>query len=493
MTVKGLPAEYRPLTPPMDHQAEAVALGWNREYFAYLLEMGLGKSRVLIDDFCLNYELGKIDALLVVAPKSVYTNWTRRSDDNPGELQKWLWGEAKTSAIVHTYRAGKMTQDRQAILSIMDITAPGPRILVVNIEAISSTVEAVYTCEKFLRSHRTMLVVDESTAIKDRTSKRTKKLMKMSELATKRRILTGSPVTGSPTDLWGQFEFLKRGSLGFGTFTAFQSRFCLLRDMRIGPRVIRKEYGTQNLDELRDIVKQHSIRFRKDRLNLPPKLYEPAVNIDLTDEQKRAYEEMKRSAMATVRGADVTTTIVMTQLMRLHQILCGHITTDDGRVIYLDSRRADAMIDVIEQSGDRSVVIWCCYRPDATTVVRKLEEKYGEGCAAIWTGGETMDDREAGEAAFQAGEKRFMVATQSAGAKGRTWTRGTLVIYYTNSYDLELREQSEDRTHRIGQTGSVTYVDLITQGTVEEKIVTALRNKKNVARLIQEDGFSQWI
>lgn len=104
-----------------------------------------------------------------------------------------------------------------------------------------------------------------------------------------------------------------------------------------------------------------------------------------------------------------------------------------------------------------------------------------------------MDDREAGEAAFQAGEKRFLVATQSAGAKGRTWTRGTLVIYYTNSYDLELREQSEDRTHRIGQTGSVTYVDLITHGTVEEKIVTALRNKKNVARLIQEDGFSQWI
>lgn len=243
MTVKGLPADYRPLTPPMDHQAEAIALGWNREYFGYLLEMGLGKSRVLIDDFCLNYETGKVDALLVVAPKSVYTNWTRRSDDNPGELQKWLWGEAKTSAIVHTYRAGKMTPDRQAILSVMDITVPGPRILVVNIEAISSTVEAVYTCEKFLRSHRTMLVVDESTAIKDRTSKRTKKLMKMSALATKRRILTGSPVTGSPTDLWGQFEFLERGSLGFGTFTAFQSRFCLLRDMRIGSRIIRKEYG----------------------------------------------------------------------------------------------------------------------------------------------------------------------------------------------------------------------------------------------------------
>lgn len=494
--IKPLPAEYRPDLPPFDHQLESVTLGWHKEAYGYLLEMGLGKTRVLLDDFCLNYTLGHLDALLVIAPKSVYSNWTRVSEEVPGEIQKWVWKSVTEGMIVHQYRAGKEKQDAQGRLAVLDIIAPGPRILVVNAEAISSTKDAVAFCEKFLRSHKTMMVIDESTIIKDRSSKRTKRLTKMGLLASKRRIMTGSPSTGSPTDVWGQFEFLERGCLGHNTFTSFQSRYCLLKDMRIGPRIIKKEYGTQNLEELRDVLKLNSIRRRKSEcLNLPPKLYE-REEVELTDEQKAAYKEMKRSAMLILNDREVTTSIVMTQMMRLHQIACGHIQPDEGPAMRLRSNRPNALIDVIERSGERKVVIWCAYREDADIVCEALRNsKWGNQYETVrWTGKESQAEREEGEARFQTERNtRFMVATQSAGGRGRTWTAATLVIYFSNSYDLELREQSEDRTHRIGQTGAVTYVDLISPGTVEEKIVNALRAKKSVARTIQQDGISAWI
>lgn len=488
---KPLPSVYRPVTPPYQHQKESLEQGWHREFFAYLLEMGLGKSRVVIDDFCINYELEQCNAMLVITLKSVYTNWTRVSDEMPGELQKWMWPDLSRAAVIHRYRAGKARADAQGRLAVLDTLAPGPRILVVNIEAISSTQEAMDFCEQFCRKHKVMIVVDESTTIKDRTSKRTKKLTKLGARCVFRRILTGSPITGSPTDLWGQFEFLEHGCLGYTNFVAFQSRYCLLRDMHIGSRTIRKEYGTQNLEELRDRMLKHSVRKRKSEcLDLPPKVYE-REEVELTDEQKTAYAEMKRTAMAIVSGHEVTTTIVMTQLMRLHQIVCGHIQADDGSLLHLQSRRADAVLDVIERSGEKKVVIWCAYRADVAIVHRALSEKYGKEKIAVWIGGDA--NREQDELEFQNGDKRFMIATQQAGAKGRTWTCARLVIYYTNYYDLELREQSEDRTHRIGQEGTVTYVDLVSPGTVEEPILNALRLKKNVARAIQQDGFSTWI
>lgn len=492
---KPLPSEYKPDIPPFSHQLESVTEGWHREFYGYLLEMGLGKTRVAIDDFCLNFTLDRVDALLVIAPKAVYSNWAREDEESPGELQKWMWKSVRDGMIMHMYRAGGSVKDMKLRQAVLDTKAPGARVLVINVEAISSTIEAVQFCEKFLRAHRTMMVIDESTIIKDRSSKRTKKIIKMGRLAEKRRILTGSPITGSPCDIWGQFEFLERGILRHGTFTSFQARYCTLRAIQVGSRQIMKETGTQNLEELRDIIAENSIRRRKkDCLDLPPKVYE-RVEVELTDEQKSAYKEMKKSAMLVLADKEVTTTIVMTQLMRLHQIAIGHVKADDGTVLKLASNRPNALIDVIERSGDKKVIIWCNYREDADRVEDALRSsRYGNYGIARWTGKESTEQREAGEKLFQTDPSvRFMIATQSAGGKGRTWTAATLVIYFSNSYDLELREQSEDRAHRIGQTGTVTYVDMISPGTVEEKIVKALRTKKDVSRAIQRDGVSQWI
>lgn len=490
-----LPDKYLPAVAPFNHQREAVEAGWDREGFAYLLEMGLGKSRVTIDNFCLLYMMDMVDALLVVAPKSVYTNWTRESRENPGEVQKWIWPQV-TGTRTHAYMAGRKRQDASQRAAILDHVSPGPRILSMNIEALSSTTEAYEFAREFLHSHRVMMVIDESTVIKNPTAVRTKKCIDLARLAKYRRILTGSPSTGSLADLWSQFEFLGpgRSMLGQRLFSLFRARYCVLKEMILPGRTvpIKVEVGSQNVEELAEIVAQHSFRRRKEQcLDLPEKVY-MRREVELTEEQKKAYTELRRHAMTVIRdGGEVTTQIVMTQLMRMHQVVCGHIKTDDGRLIQLDSNRLRELEQIVGET-DESIVIWAMYRPDAELIAATLKKRYGESSVAEWHGGIPQADREAGELDFQAGRRRFMVST-SAGARGRTWTRATLVIYYANSHDLEVRQQSEDRTHRIGTVGTVTYIDMVVPGTVDEKIIEALRDKRDIASAVLREGLTAWI
>src|SRR5690606_3401217 len=142
----------------------------------------------------------------ILAPKSVYSNWSRQDEDNPGELQKWMWKEVWDEGYrCHQYRAGKLKADTIVRNAVMDPRAPGPRVLVLHVEALSATDEAVRVATEFLKAHKTMMVIDESTIIKDPMSKRTKLCLRLRDYAERRRILTGSPTTGSPSDVWAQF------------------------------------------------------------------------------------------------------------------------------------------------------------------------------------------------------------------------------------------------------------------------------------------------
>lgn len=500
-----LPSTYTPAIPPFNHQYEALEEGWDRPGYAYLLEMGLGKSRVTIDNFSLLYANDMCDAIFVLAPKSVYTNWTRWDADNPGEFQKWLWPKTKENMRMHAYKAGRMKQDAKVREELLDAMSPGPRILAMNIEALSATDDAFNYALKFLRSHRCMLVIDESTVIKNPSAVRTKRCLKLAPLATYRRILTGSPSTGSPSDLWAQFEFLGPGKQLLGVasrlYTLFRARYCILKELTVPGRAVpvKVEVGVQNIDELAALVARHSFRRRKvDCLDLPPKVYMPPRHVEMTDEQKKAYTELRRHAMTVIREsrengdpAEVTTQLVITQLLRMHQVICGHVKTDDGRTLEIPSNRLKVLMEIIEDT-DESVIIWCKYRPDAARIAAELRKVYGENSVAEWHGGITQAEREYGEGELQAGRKRFMVST-SAGARGRTWTRATLSIYYSNDTDLEVRQQSEDRNHRIGTTSTVTYIDLIVPGTLDEKIVKALREKKDIASAVLREGLEAWI
>jgi len=492
--MSNLPATYAPRSIPLQHQQTALEIGWKRPFFAYFLEMGLGKSRIAIDDFLLNFEDERVDGLIVIAPKGVYSNWHREVVDNPGEIQKWIWEKYYRNARIYMYRAGKGKKEKAAREWLLDNREPTPRILVINIEALATTKDAADLVRNFCKAHRTMMIIDESTVIKHHRTKRTKLMHKLSAGAEMRRIMTGSPSTGSQSDLWAQFEFLRPGAnpLGYRNFTVFQARFNKLAIMQIGNHSFKKEVGPANTEELTKLVALHSFRRRKvDCLDLPPKEYR-RWEVELTEEQETVYKELRQFALARVQGHEASTELVVTQLMRMHSVICGHIKTDDGILRRLKSNRMAAVQQIVEATEEQ-VVIWCHWRPDADLVAGELIKLYGREAVAEWHGGITNENREAMEGDFQAGRRRFMVATDAAGARGRTWTAATLVIYYSNGYDWEIREQSEDRTHRIGTKGTVTYVDIVVPGTMDEKILKALRTKRSIARAVVADGLDEWI
>ncbi len=188
-----------------------------------------------------------------------------------------------------------------------------------------------------------------------------------------------------------------------------------------------------------------------------------------------------------------TSKTAMSAIMRMHQILCGHITDDEGVVHDVPNRRVDALMDVVDEAGGASVVVWCAYRRDVDRVASALISRHGVGTVVTYDGRTSPAGREAAISLFQSGTARFFVATPHTAGRGITLTRGTTVVYYSNSYDLELRLQSEDRTHRIGQHHPVNYVDLRVPGTVDERIVASLRAKINIATLLMGDVAREWL
>ena len=217
-------------------------------------------------------------------------------------------------------------------------------------------------------------------------------------------------------------------------------------------------------------------------------------SIELTDEQKKVYAQMKQIALAELDGKVMSSVNVMTQLMRLHQITCGHFKADDSTITHLKNNRLDELMSLLDEVEGK-VIIWATYREDIKNIVVALKKAYGEASTVEYHGGVDATLRQDQITLFQEknGPARYFVGNPQTGGYGITLTAANTVIYYSNSYDLEKRLQSEDRAHRIGQTGSVTYVDLIAEGTIDERIVKSLRNKINIANEIMGEDIKDWI
>ena len=215
--------------------------------------------------------------------------------------------------------------------------------------------------------------------------------------------------------------------------------------------------------------------------------------IQLTDEQKKLYKQMKEQALAFLNGKMTTTVTVITQLMRLHQITCGHFKADDGSVQEVSSNRLDELMDILEEMEGKAV-IWAHYRHDIENIVNALEKKY-PGETVTYYGDTSTEDRQKAIKLIQDPESkvRFIVGTPQTGGYGITLTGASTMIYYSNGYDLEKRQQSEARIDRIGQEKPMTYIDIIAEGTIDERIVKALRTKVNIATEIMGEELKDWI
>ena len=478
-------------THPYEHQLESLRQSQGRRSFGLLMEMGAGKSKTAIDEMCDLWSAGLVDRVLIVSGKGSYANWTNN------ELPTHMWDSVEWTDHLWQNTGNMRERDDLAYL-VSDLGRRVMRILVVNIEALGASQRAQKIVSDFVRGGRTIIVMDESTLIKNHEAIRTKFMIRMGDIAEYRRILTGSPVTRDPLDLWGQFRFLGDGLLGFRSFFAFRARYCVMQAVQVGTRSVQKPVAFVNLEELAERVAQYSYRVTKEQcLDLPPKVYQ-FRNVEMTDEQRRLYESMRRMALALLQHEDgseslATSKTAMSTLLKLHQMLCGYVRDDEGIVHRIANNRISALKETVEEFGTPSTIVWCAYRLDVDAVCEALCQVHGRERVVSYDGRTDTAGRAEAVRRFQSGEATFFVSTPHTGGRGITLTRGTLVVYYSNTHDLELRLQSEDRPHRIGQEHPVNYVDLRVLRTVDDKMVAALRAKIDIATIITGDKLKEWL
>jgi SNF2 family DNA or RNA helicase len=429
------------------------------------------------------YDKGKIDGALIIAPKGVIGTW--HNQELPAHLPNHI------ENVTVLWQAN-ITKGQSRKLGTLFKTGEELHILIMNIEAFS-TQKGVNFAGKFMLSHKTLMVIDESTTIKNPKAKRTKNILQLADQAQYRRILTGSPVTKNPLDLFTQCYFLDPYHLDHQSYYSFRTRYAIMKTAHIAGRSIQLVAGFKHLAELSEKLKPFSYRvLKEDCLDLPDKIYMKRV-ISLTDEQQKVYQQMKEQALAILNEKTVTTVNALTQLMRLQQITCGHFVADDGTTQKIKSNRLNELMDVLDEVEGKAI-IWAHWQADIKNIIEEIKKVHGPGSVVDYYGLTPQDQRDKNREAFQNDSKvRFIVGTPQTGGYGITLTAANTVIYYSNGYDLEKRLQSEDRAHRIGQHKPVTYVDILAEETVDEKIVKSLRKKINIASEVLGEELRSWI
>ncbi len=472
--------KYPYKTKPYDHQRAALNSSANENQWAYFMEMGTGKTKVTIDNFAYLYFKNKINAVLIIAPKSVYTIWEN-------EIETHIPNDIK-------YKIFKWNIDKPKDYASLNKTKDF-RIFLINVEALS-TKRGLDACADYLSKNTlNFVVLDESTTIKNRSAKRTKNILRLRSLSHIRRILTGSPITKSPLDLYTQCQFLSPELLGFTSYLTFRNRYAEMADLPVGSgRFIQIPKYYKRLDELEDKLKGFSTRIRKDQcLDLKPKIRQRRY-IELEGKNKALYNRLREHALAIVEDSTISFSNKLTEIIKLHQVCNGFTKDDDGKILQLHDQKIDALKEILDET-DGKVIIWANYLWNIHQIKHELMVKYGEKSTVCIFGEVSVEDRRQAVKRIQEDpETRFLVANPTTGGFGLTLTACNTVIYYSNNYNLEVRMQSEDRAHRLGQKGSVVYVDIVAKNTLDEAIMKSLINKgKIAAKTLGEEELKSWL
>lgn len=520
-------SDYQFKTEPYVHQRERFFTDRDKEFFAYLWEMGAGKTKIILDTAAHLYNYGKIDLLLVVAPNGVHRNWIY--EECPTHLPEhvnyrgYFW-------VPKSKQTKKDGIEMQRVFNHPD----GLRVFAVNVDTLSNKA-GKEMIKNLLCGFRTLMVIDESTTIKSHKAGRTDNLLKIAKHAKYRRILTGTPVNNNPLDIFTQFQFLDEYILKDQSYYSFRSRYADLQEISLPNRKpFKKVLGYRDLDKLQALIAPHSHRITKaECLDLPEKIYIKRL-VELTDQQRSLYTQMKKDLFVQLGLQTVTAPLALTKFLRLQQIVGGFIggandivsELDDeeqamilpgarnglsGDVIALDSNRISVMMEALEEI-DGKVIIWSRFVPEIEAIITALREAYGFGSTVAYYGAVSNDDRAEAINRFQGRrpivengvrkewgkipvdqQARFFVGNAQSAGMGLTLTAATTVIYYSNSFSYANRLQSEDRAHRIGQHFPVTYIDMVAEGTMDEYIIKALRQKQDFARTITGDEWKEWI
>jgi SNF2 family DNA or RNA helicase len=464
--------EYK--TKPFEHQREALKKGAKLKNFAYFMEMGTGKTKVAIDNAAYLQTINEVNTVIVLAPNSVYRNWEKE---------------------ISTHCSVDYTITIHKEHNKFDYQYEKLNFFLINIEALSHK-SGVETLEKIIKptKDKLMIIVDESTTIKNKSAKRTKNLLKLGLDAKYRRILTGSPVTKSPLDLYSQCAFLDKSLLGFTSFLAFRNRYAVMRLIDMGGRAIEIPQYYTNLDELEQKLKSFSFRVKKEEcLDLPEKIYQRR-NLQLGQKQQEVYNRLKKAAYVILKDSEVSFTNKLTEILRLHQVCNGFVKMDNQEItVFENCPKLKELLDIIEE-GEGKFIIWANYVQNIESIINLLKKTYNSDSVVSIYGEITPEQRQEAVRRFQEDDKcRFFVGNPSTGGYGLTLTKASYVVYFSNSYNLEVRQQSEDRAHRIGQSKNVLYIDLVAEKTIDELIIASLKNKIKISAETLGEVINNWL
>lgn len=465
---------------------------------AILWEQGTGKSKLIIDTASALFRHGYIDGVLIIAPNGVQRTWI--DQELPTHLPDDI-APRVVSLGYQTHRASTRWH-RQAVHALL--THDGLSWLAISYDAAMTAAGRHVLSELFSR-RRLLYVLDESHYIKTPSAARTKAILRAAQWASYRRILTGTPIAQGPFDVYTQIRFLEPDywrRYGISTFTEFKNYFGVFRT-RYGNGMRYDELvAYRRLDRLYAMLQPISSRVTKDDvLRLPPKLYTKRY-FSMSPEQSRLYRQLRDEYIVWLEasGETVIAPLAITRLLRLQQIACGYLPTgnddDPSHIIAGANHRLNALLEIVEES-QHPLIVWARFRMDINIIMDALRARNIR--AVRYDGAVSDDERARAVMLFQHDSTpaeqraRVFVGNPAAGGHGLTLTAAKTVVYYSNSFHLLDRLQSEDRAHRIGQDNSVLYIDLVAEGSIDEHIVEALRRKHDIAREITGDKLKEWI
>lgn len=470
-------------TTPFKHQLEEWEASRSMPTRALFWEMGTGKTKLVIDTAAWLREAGEIDGMLVLAPNGVHDAWIL--DELPTHMTLPYWA--------HAWRSGSAATKWHAKEVAQLTSRDGLVVLAMSYDGFM-TKRGHEAALKFLDKRRCLFVADEVHRLKTPSAKRTRAAVYAGRRAQYKRILTGTPVTNSPFDVYCPLKFLDENfwKPEFASYESFKTYFGVWEERvnsQTGGR-FSQVVSYRNIDQLAAIVDRVSSRVTKDQvLDLPPKVYKK-VYFEMAPEQARVYEAIKNDMVAFLNSGEVITTpLVIVQLMRLQQVTCGYVPSDGAEALtrFDDNPRLKCLLEVLEDSPGQAIV-FARFREDINQICAAL----GADCVR-YDGAVEQDARVEARRRFQDGSARYFVGNPAAAGVGLTLTAAKTVVYYSNNFSLEQRLQSEDRAHRIGQSSSVTYIDVVARGTVDSRIVKALRDKLNIASQITGDEVRKWL
>ena len=534
------------------HQQELLDRTWDLPAWAVFYGTGVGKSCPMIHTAARLFGEGKIDGAIVIAPNGVHRAWVEdeipkhcpvpwraldwhssRGKGQDRELEELCRQRAGLPWLAITYDAAITPRGRQAVLDFL------------------------------ARYRRALLVVDESSRVKNPSATRTKKVAALRKLCTYARILNGTPVTQAPTELYAQIKLLDEDfwqRRGIASYTSFRARFCVMKKIVVGgeddrvdradagklvstPHVGTREgaaayeqldltgftaldapelpppeqdqesslppskattgrtieivVGYRDLDKLNAMIQPISTRLTKEQagLNLPPKLYQRLV-FEMVPEQRRVYDQLRKEFMVELEGGKlVAANIAMVRITRLQQVACGYLPDPDDpsgetkiAIPGIANPRIAAFRDWLEDNKD-PMIVWARFTHDVDQLVQEL----GPAKCVRYDG--LVDEKGKAKALelFRSGKRQVCVAKAASMGVGLTLVNSAISLYYSNTFSLYERLQSEDRQHRPGQHNPVTYVDLIADRSVDGKILTALKAAKSVADEVTGDAYRAWL